>query len=76
MGTASPVYYCGKPHYLSIRFGGWIYYSEVFFISKDHAQINSAIRDKEVRLIDVDGTMIGVVSARDAAKSKRKGWIW
>ncbi|MGI6050656.1 MAG: translation initiation factor IF-3 [Acetivibrionales bacterium] len=38
----------------------------MFFISKDHAQINSAIRDKEVRLIDVDGTMIGVVSAREA----------
>ncbi|MGI6123040.1 MAG: translation initiation factor IF-3 [Acetivibrionales bacterium] len=39
---------------------------EVFFISKDQAQINSAIRDKEVRLIDSDGTMIGVVSAREA----------
>ncbi len=38
----------------------------MFFISKDHAQINSAIRDKEVRLIDADGTMIGIVSARDA----------
>lgn len=38
----------------------------MFFISKDHAQINSAIRDKEVRLIDADGTMIGIVSAREA----------
>ncbi len=44
----------------------FIYYSEVFYISKDHVQINSAIRDKEVRLIDSDGTMIGVVSAREA----------
>ncbi len=41
-------------------------YSEVFFISKDQTQINSLIRDKEVRLIDADGTMIGVVSAREA----------
>jgi translation initiation factor IF-3 len=42
------------------------YFSEVLFISKDQAQINSAIRDKEVRLIDSDGTMIGIVSAKDA----------
>jgi translation initiation factor IF-3 len=38
----------------------------VLFISKDQAQINSAIRDKEVRLIDSDGTMIGIVSAKEA----------
>jgi translation initiation factor IF-3 len=38
----------------------------VFYISKDQIQINSAIRDKEVRLIDSDGTMIGIVSAREA----------
>ena len=38
----------------------------MLFISKDQAQINSAIRDKEVRLIDSDGTMIGIVSAKDA----------
>jgi translation initiation factor IF-3 len=40
--------------------------SEVFFISKDQVQINSMIRDKEVRLIDSDGTMIGILSAREA----------
>lgn len=28
--------------------------------------MNNQIRDKEIRLIDFDGTMIGVVSARDA----------
>ena len=38
----------------------------MFYISKDQIQINSAIRDKEVRLIDSDGTMIGIVSAREA----------
>jgi translation initiation factor IF-3 len=30
--------------------------------------INEDIRDKEVRLIDADGTMIGVISAKDAQK--------
>lgn len=38
----------------------------MLFISKYQAQINSAIRDKEVRLIDSDGTMIGIVSAKEA----------
>lgn len=38
----------------------------MFFIKKDHIQVNSQIRDKEIRLIDFDGTMIGIVSARDA----------
>ncbi|NLN64933.1 MAG: translation initiation factor IF-3 [Clostridiaceae bacterium] len=40
--------------------------TEVFFIKKGQIQVNNQIRDKEVRLIDFDGTMIGVVSARDA----------
>jgi len=30
--------------------------------------INEAIRDKEVRLIDSDGTMLGIMSAREAQK--------
>lgn len=38
----------------------------MLFINKDQPQINSAIRDKEVRLIDYDGTMIGIVSAKEA----------
>lgn len=38
----------------------------MFCINKDQVQINSLIRDKEVRLIDVDGTMIGIMSAREA----------
>lgn len=37
-------------------------------ISKQELQINEEIRDKEVLLIDVDGTKLGVVSARDAQK--------
>lgn len=40
--------------------------TEVFFIKKDQIQVNNQIRDKEVRLIDFDGTMIGIVSAREA----------
>jgi len=38
----------------------------VLFIKKDQIQVNSQIRDKEVRLIDVDGTMLGIMSAREA----------
>jgi len=42
----------------------------VFCIKKNQdqnqVQINSAIRDKEVRLIDVDGTMLGIMSAKEA----------
>ncbi|MCR4434881.1 MAG: translation initiation factor IF-3 [Clostridiales bacterium] len=30
--------------------------------------INEEIRDKEIRLIDVDGTMLGIMSAKDAQK--------
>ncbi len=33
---------------------------------QNQVQINSAIRDKEVRLIDVDGTMLGIMSAKEA----------
>ena len=40
----------------------------MFCINKGQIEINSAIRDKEVRLIDVDGTMIGIVSAKEAQK--------
>lgn len=31
-------------------------------------QINEEIRDKEIRLIDADGTQLGVMSAKDAQK--------
>ena len=31
-------------------------------------QINEEIRDKEVRLIDVDGTMLGIVSGKEAQR--------
>ena len=37
-------------------------------ISKQELQINEEIRDKEILLIDVDGTKIGVISAREAQK--------
>ncbi len=42
--------------------------TEVAIISKSQnkVQINEEIRDKEVRLIDADGTMLGIISSRDA----------
>lgn len=40
--------------------------SEVLIIKKEQGQMNAQIRDKEVRLIDADGTMIGVVTSKEA----------
>lgn len=37
-------------------------------ISNDNHQINEDIRDKEVRLIDVDGSQLGIMSSKDAQK--------
>ncbi|HOO04877.1 MAG: translation initiation factor IF-3 [Ruminococcus sp.] len=37
-------------------------------ISKQELQINEEIRDKEVLVIDADGTKLGVISAKDAQK--------
>ncbi len=39
---------------------------EVFFIRKNQVPINEEIRDPEVRLIDADGEMLGVVSSKEA----------
>lgn len=38
----------------------------MFFINKNELMINEQIRDKEVRLIDADGSMLGVMSSKDA----------
>lgn len=37
-------------------------------ISKNELMINEEIREKEVRLIDADGTMIGIIAAKEAQK--------
>ena len=39
---------------------------EVLTISNKELQINEQIRDKEVRLIDADGSQLGVMPAREA----------
>lgn len=39
---------------------------EVLVISKKEHQINEEIRDKELRVIDVDGTQLGILSAEEA----------
>jgi translation initiation factor IF-3 len=43
-------------------------YSEVSIISKNELMINEEIRDKEVRLIDADGTMLGIMVSKEAQK--------
>ena len=44
------------------------FFGRCFRISKLEHQINEEIRDREVRLIDADGTQLGVMSAKDALK--------
>jgi translation initiation factor IF-3 len=40
----------------------------LFIGSRSDLMINEDIRDKEVRLIDADGTMIGVIASKEAQK--------
>lgn len=42
------------------------YFVEVSSISKNNFSINEEVKDKEVRLIDADGNMIGVVATKEA----------
>ena len=42
--------------------------NEVFFISNVNYQINEDITDSEVRLIDEDGTQLGIMSSEEAMK--------
>lgn len=41
---------------------------EVLVISNKELQINEEIRDKEIRVIDVDGNQLGILSAKEAQK--------
>ena len=41
---------------------------EVFSIRKNELPMNGEIRDREIRVIDTDGTMLGVMSSMDAQK--------
>lgn len=42
------------------------YSKEVLFISRDIPQLNSEIRDKELRVITADGEQLGIMSAKEA----------
>ena len=44
----------------------FIFYEEVFFISKDAPQLNGEIRDKELRVISDTGEQLGIMSAKEA----------
>lgn len=41
---------------------------EVFYIRKNELPMNDEIRDREIRLIDTDGAMLGIMSSMDAQK--------
>ena len=45
---------------------------EVLPISKQELQINEQIRDKELRVIDSDGTQLGIMSLRQAMEIAEK----
>lgn len=47
---------------------GFIIYMEVLKIVKKELQINEEIRDKEIRVIDTDGSQLGVMSSDQALK--------
>jgi len=50
---------------------------EVFSINKNELMINEQIRDKEVRLIDTDGTMLVLcLRKRRRRLQMRRIWIW
>ena len=49
---------------------------EVLPISKQELQINEQIRDKELRVIDSDGTQLGIMPLRRAMEQSRKIWTW
>ena len=44
----------------------FIFFKEVFFISKDAPQLNGEIRDKELRVISDTGEQLGIMSAKEA----------
>jgi translation initiation factor IF-3 len=41
---------------------------EVFYIRKNELLMNEEIRDREIRLIDADGAMLGIMTSMDAQK--------
>lgn len=50
---------------------------EVLPISKQELQINEQIRDKELRVIDSDGTQLGIMPcAGPWSWQSRKIWTW
>ena len=50
----------------ALRLYLFIFYKEVFFISKDAPQLNGEIRDKELRVISDTGEQLGIMSAKEA----------
>ena len=46
----------------------FIFYWRCFGISNVKHQINEAIKDREVRLIDEDGSQLGIMPVKDAQK--------
>ncbi len=54
------------PRFVVKEFGR--YHGRCFNISNKELQINEEIRDKEIRVIDADGSQLGILSSKDAMK--------
>jgi hypothetical protein len=71
-GSIVPVFIpdCGARSSWTARF----FILEVLVIGKQELLINEEIRDKEIRVIDSDGSQLGILSARgsDADRSRKK----
>ena len=55
-----------SPTFLFAIFVAKVYFWRCFIISIKECLINDEIKGKEVRLIDVDGSQLGIVSVKDA----------
>lgn len=52
----------------TLCFRSFLFFLGVLIISVKELQINEEIKDKEIRVIDSDGSSIGVISAKEALK--------
>lgn len=68
VNTCNCVFMSGwiSPTFLFAIFVAKVYFWRCFIISIKECLINDEIKGKEVRLIDVDGSQLGIVSVKDA----------
>lgn len=58
----------GAQECVPIHVFAFINFWRCFIISNKELQINEEIRDKELRVIDADGSQLGILSSKDALR--------